>query len=736
MDLQHNQLKSIPCCLLKLPSLEELNLAFNMLHEIPDVPEWSLNLTVLILSHNQLSSLPINVTAPTIESLNLSHNNFRTVPLSVCSFVTLKSLNLSDNPDIHTLPAEMGRLSMLTQLNLTNLEDLSDPPRNIQKDTRDCIRYLNSKLRCAKGFYRMKLMLVGHSNRGKTTLVKQLKGQKCNNETTIGLEVSEWCYKPDLTRKPFYFRIWDFNGLKEYYAIQQCFLTQRSLYLLLFNLNDGDNGVQELKPWLNNIALRAPHSCVIIIGTHLDEVAEEKREEIDALLQRVGVLAESYSNKLQIVEVMPVGLKNRIENVKLLEEAIYNHAANYKTKSGQVIMGQKIPASYHALDKQLESVQQEVRLGIREPIMHAEEFSTMVQQMNLADIQDEDELKMATLFLTDVGSLLHYDDHGHNLHELYFIDPRWLCDKIFKMVTINERIPLVNNGILYSKCIPQIFKDDIFPWKYFGQYLTLLDRFEIALPLNNRCVLMPCMLPNERPKNLIEDHFAEAVPAYSRYITFNSIDTPPGFWSRLLSKMMFSIPQICYALDKVIPPVLAEDQISANVSSQTKLEKNDPDFHQLIPNFPCPLPSMVEQFDTKELHLEYWKSGLFYKDPQVSFCVESLKKSGKPYGGKNDGILIVISYSNHAKKMIGQLVNLILPFIIEWYPKLAERQHSGHKLEQRVLCYECIKAKRLNPFEFTVDQCLSIINNNHTAKKEVCISYFLGIIVILFYFIP
>ena len=47
----------------------------------------------------------------------------------------------------------MGRLTNLTRLTLKGL-NLSDPPRNVQKDTRDCIRYLNSKLRCAKGFYR------------------------------------------------------------------------------------------------------------------------------------------------------------------------------------------------------------------------------------------------------------------------------------------------------------------------------------------------------------------------------------------------------------------------------------------------------------------------------------------------------------------------------------------------------------------------------------------------------
>ena len=432
----------------------------------------------------------------------------------------------------------------------------------------------------------MKLMLVGYSNRGKTALVARLQGKECGDEATIGVDVSEWWYRPSVGRT-FFFSIWDFSGFKEHYATHQYFLSQRSLYLLVFNLKHGDRGVEELKPWLNNIALRAPRSCVIIIGTHLDEIPDEERGEIDALLKRVGNLAASYNDKLQIVEVLPVGLKNRIEHIGLLKEAIYNHAANYKNRAGQVIMGQKVPASYHALDKQLETVQQEVRQGIREPVMHKEEFRTMVHQMNLADIQDDEEL---TLFLTDVGSLLHYDDRGHNLHELYFVDPQWLCDMMSKVVTIKERNPFVKSGILYSKDIPILFKHKPFSWQYFEQYLTVLDRFEIALPLDNQRLLIPSMLPDERPKEF-EDEKLDSVAkdnVYSRFIMFSSANTPPGFWSRLLSRIMHSIPKVCYALDKSTPifepapsPVTpnshnAEAEMSFSMFPTTPTEANRP----------------------------------------------------------------------------------------------------------------------------------------------------------------
>ncbi|XP_019863179.1 PREDICTED: plant intracellular Ras-group-related LRR protein 8-like, partial [Amphimedon queenslandica] len=146
LDLQHNELVTVPHCLFELPNLNELNLSNNKLIEIPDVHEWSPGLTVLDLSSNELSSLPADIVTPSIRTLNISYNHFCTVPLSVCSFMSLQHLNISFNRNIRSLPVEMGRLQNLIKLVIDGLK-LRDPPRNVQRDARDCVRYLNSKLR-------------------------------------------------------------------------------------------------------------------------------------------------------------------------------------------------------------------------------------------------------------------------------------------------------------------------------------------------------------------------------------------------------------------------------------------------------------------------------------------------------------------------------------------------------------------------------------------------------------
>ena len=667
----------------------------------------------------------------------------------------------------------MGRLHFLAYLNLNGLKHLKDPPKKLQMDCRDSIGYLNWKLCNPRGFYHMKLMLVGYANRGKTTLVARLQGKEYVEESTVAVDISEWWYRPSNGRRVFHFSIWDFGGQEEYYATYQCFLSQHTLYLLLFNLLHGDKGVEELRPWLNDLAHRVPRSYVIIIGTHLDEVEDDKRGEIAALLDRVGTLAASYNNKLQIVEVFAIGLKNRIENIGLLKEAIYNHASGYKNRAGQLIMGQKIPAGYHALHEQLKTVQHEVRQGIRKPIMHSEEFRTMVHQMNLADIQDDDELKTATLFLTDVGSILHYDDRGHSLHELYFVDPQWLYDMMSKVV----RNPFVKSGILYSKDFPMLFEGKLFPWQYFEQFIALLDKFEIALPLDMRRLLIPSMLPESKQTEFEDESPGSKVLVNFRFIMFRSTNTPPGFWSRLLSRIMHSVPKVCSALDKSMPttvkgtPFPANDpptKAELNLSISTSIHPDNPTSFdddvsigteasvdvfglspgpispdaqvpdgtnfltslantdvsgqsfttspQLLPHFPKKLPNdLTDSFDAKEIHLEYWHTGLCYKDPEIMFRVKSLLESKYFQEELKDGILLTTCANNAGKKMICELVDLVVSLVNEWYPRLLGDNDNG--LEQKVLCIECIKQGRLKPYAFQVEQCQAVIKMNEMTME-------------------
>ena len=760
LDLSYNRIRKVPHCLLELPSINELNLSHNDLVDIPDVPEWSASLTVLDLSYNRLSNLPNSAVAPTLKNLNISNNQFRTVPHCVCSFVGLTTLNIANNSEILSLPSELARLNL--NLNLDGLSNLKFPPKSVCVRTADCIQYRSNQLRRAH----MKIMLVGKHGMGKSTIVARLHNKKIVNNSRVGVDISKWKYAPPYNKKSIHFSIWDFAGQEEYY---QCFLSKRSLYLLVWDVTEGDAGVADLKPWLNNISIRAPDSCVIVVGTFLDKVSEEDQQsgKIDELLSKVEELTKQY--RLVVTNITVVELNSHKKNVARLKDYIYDAAAKYKIND-QNVMDEMIPSSYHALDNKLSTIHRLVKEGKHEPIMHAAEFQSMVRDLNLVDIQDDDELRTATRFLHEVGALLHYDDRKHNLDDLYFVDPRWLCDLMSTLVTIQPRTP-----ILRSKNI-LLFKDKHFPDKYFNQYLTLLSRFEIALPLDKDYIriLIPSMLPEKRP-DIVAAQQLDDKTCYKRFILFHSSmaqgqtfrrPTPPGLWSRLLSGIMNTVKEVKNIISEHVP---IEEESDLVISSNVRLTSTsttasaftsvseDPDHitengvisesssmieysnmyggpmecDRSAVHSPAPSSPTVSEASSVQDHghlsheshqrsvevfpiegggnLVYWRTGLFYKVNQLTFSIESLSELRK-YQHK-DGVLIMASRGAEGCKILGQLIDIVEQLISEWYPGL-----SG-ELEQRAPCIECIKNDIPNPYEFKVDQLLPYIAEHKLTHK-------------------
>ncbi len=117
-------------------------------------------------------------------------------------------------------------------------------------------------------YHRLKLMIIGNSNVGKTSLLLSLtqkgkvtrfkeveKGVNKIPLSTVGVDLGDWEYQ--LSKKPkVTFMTWDFGGQEEYYATHQCFLTQRSLYVLVWNVEMKEAGLESLRPWLENIGVR------------------------------------------------------------------------------------------------------------------------------------------------------------------------------------------------------------------------------------------------------------------------------------------------------------------------------------------------------------------------------------------------------------------------------------------------------------------------------------------------
>ena len=107
LNLSNNELVEVPESIVALPKLQELLLSYNLISNLPS--NWSLNLQILDIAHNELTDLPDTVQGPALHTLNLSSNKFTAIPVCVFSFAKLSSLYITCNT-INVVPEELKEI--------------------------------------------------------------------------------------------------------------------------------------------------------------------------------------------------------------------------------------------------------------------------------------------------------------------------------------------------------------------------------------------------------------------------------------------------------------------------------------------------------------------------------------------------------------------------------------------------------------------------------------------------
>ncbi|XP_046393381.1 leucine-rich repeat serine/threonine-protein kinase 1 [Ischnura elegans] len=507
-----------------------------------------------------LSGAKARLMFPNLSMLDISNNHLREIPLNIHELNNLSVLNLSGNPGICELPPQMGLLSRLWNLSTRGCS-LQEPLRSMidskKYKTMDVVGYLKSVLEDARPYARMKLMIVGVQGIGKTSLLEQLRQEgsgagtaggaigggsgsgaggpafkkkqpehwakrmgnkninvktaKGTNISTVGVDICDWVYEKKIRGQSSYgavvFRTWDFGGQREYYATHQYFLSKRSLYLVVWRIPDGQRGIAEILQWLVNIQARAPNSPVIIVGTHYDMMREHYPSSMSEDLQQmirdkfINIVDAEKCGLPRVLDTIEVSCKTR-HNIKLLCNLIYDTVFSLRPPgSKELLLEQRVPASYLALEEVVGHIAWERRMVGGDPVLTAEQYRAAVTREMLArhhrTFRDTSELNQATAFLHENGVLLHYDDA--TLKDLYFLDPQWLCDMLAHVVTIREINPFARTGVMKLDDLKHVFKSSSpsLCANARGYIVSLLNKFEVALTWDSRTLLIPSLLPSE-----------------------------------------------------------------------------------------------------------------------------------------------------------------------------------------------------------------------------------------------
>ena len=526
LNLTQNRITRLPETLSNLTRLTWLYLNENDLTEIPDWIGSLRHLRRLDLEGNSLTAIPPTIGhLDQLRTLDLRGNKISAIPQDLAELRSLESLTITGN-QLTDVPDWLLDLPGLDELLLADNPLLSPPPEIAASGTESVLAFLRARRAGSSRQWVSKLLVVGEGGVGKTSLIKALLGAEHDpaEETTHGIRVTELpvrhpgqAHAPhpgfgdhtqvsDLTLQhqdqpgiQMRLTTWDFGGQEIYHATHQFFLTDRSLFLLLWNTRLGwEQG--KLEYWLDIIKSRAPESPVLLVATH----ADASQRPVDLPLDD---LKREYP---QVVGNLIVDNATR-RGIDELRAELARRAA------GLPLMGAEWPTTWvSAADAVKASAENHITPD------------QMWRRMADAGVTDPEQQKYLAVAMHQLGDILYYDGDPE-LEQTVVLRPEW----------VNEYI----SDVLDSKAVDQarglLTHDEMTRlWARLDRgmrdhFLGMMDKYEISFRVDGRTSgvvsLVVERLPWNPPPFGAEWEQLAAAPGTSQIrVRYQLNTTPPG----------------------------------------------------------------------------------------------------------------------------------------------------------------------------------------------------------------
>ncbi len=469
LDLRGQQLTTLPLEIWALSNLKSLYLDHNQLTTLPPQIVQLTQLRLLSLSYNNFTDLPAALSGlQNLQWLSVANNQLSTLPAVISELKNLKVLSLSNN-QLKALPQTLTGLSQLQVLSLKNNPLVYPPPEILSQGVSAGLTYLEKSVHGRRQWLG-KVVVVGESGVGKTALLRALRGEplKPVANASSGIEVNSWLVQhPFETKITLQLNTWDFSGPIIHHAIHQLFLSNRSLFILVWNARLGHE-TGKVSNWLSLIQARAPESPILLVATHVDggfEPVLPWRE-----------LQQKYS---QLVSYHQVSNDSRF-GIETLQHAIKETVAKLP------LMGEIWPNHWIA-------AAQSIRL-LKSPFVTPSQLQAVMMDKNLT-LQEG---RILSKWLHELGELLYYQD-DHSLNRLVILKPQWITEYLNRVLT--SALVVANKGILSHTHLRELWHDLEPPLREHS--LNLMEHFDLSYRTLDRYtgLVVEC-LPLDSPEHL------------------------------------------------------------------------------------------------------------------------------------------------------------------------------------------------------------------------------------------
>ncbi|XP_068689640.1 uncharacterized protein [Montipora foliosa] len=293
----------------------------------------------------------------------------------------------------------------------------------------------------------------------------------------------------EIKTKEVILSLWDFAGQHVYYAAHSVFLSQRAVYVLVYNLNknllaeaehccrqgtteilldnfNNESNLDNLLSWLvsvhsirsvavdsyknleNENKLRYLRPPVIIAGTHADQPFEDVKTTEKRI--KGSILGKEYAKHVITTYFAVNNAAENDEGVEKLRQKIMEVLNN------EPYMGEEVPLRWFHFEKVVEKL-------VAKSMYHMDLDQLLPVIKQVCRIDDEDEATAMLNFYHDLGVIVK---HGRTV----VLQAQWLIDLFKQLITVRpykDADPLYVNcweeledkGILRTPLVDHVFSD-------------------------------------------------------------------------------------------------------------------------------------------------------------------------------------------------------------------------------------------------------------------------------------
>ena len=472
LDLSCNQLTVLPPAISRLKNLEQLNLCNNRFTALPPELFQLEKLTALGLSELQLTALPPEIAQlKNLTVLYLHQNQLAALPPELFQLTHLRELVLWSN-QLTTLPPEICQLSELTHLDVSSNPIVSPPQEIIKKGICWIRQHFSFQQGGTQPLNEVKVILIGDSAAGKTSLVKQLLGEVFDEyeESTHGISVRVW--KTECAGRKIKVKLWDFGGNETMLASHQLFLSKRSLYILVLDRASDER----MEYWLQHIKTFGGNSPVLIVLNKQDS--------------NIGFTVNHSSlreNHHGIREFFHTSCKTGM-GIATFRESLLAELAKSE------IAAARWTEPWFAVKLRIEQLQR--------PYISYRKYLAVCHEER---INNEKTCQMLAEFLHDLGAVVHFK--GFVLDDMHILDPAWAINAVYMTVAAPELA--ASRGVLHAASFFKIlWRNDVgqpaCPQETHPYIISLMQHVELCCELDKEAVLVPQLLPVSEPQLAFE----------------------------------------------------------------------------------------------------------------------------------------------------------------------------------------------------------------------------------------